>query len=348
MPHGPDATFVVQRDGGRGVTGRESTRAAASRLAVAVDVWLASLDAAQRDRATFSFESDERFVWDYRPGTRDGLAIADMTARQREAAHGMLDAALSPRGATEVRSIIALEPILGELERQAGRGTWLRRDPELYWFAVFGEPGGSSPWSWRIGGHHVAVQATVANGQVVGSAPSFLGSNPATVPGGTSAGRRAIDGEEVLGRGLLASLSADQRQIALVDPVAPPDILSGTGHRADVREIPTGIRFDQLEGTQQEHVQGLIRHYLERADADVAVAEWERIRMAGLDGLTFAWAGADQPGRGHYYAIRGPNLLIEYDNTQNGANHIHAVWRDPGNDWGEDLLASHYRDAHAG
>lgn len=320
--------------------------AAASRIEDAVRRWLLTLGPAQRDRATFPFQSDERSAWDYRPGSREGLALVDMSAEQRDAAHAVLDAALSARGATEVRSIIALEAILGEIERQAGRGNWIRRDPGLYWFAVFGEPRGASPWSWRIGGHHVAIQSTVARGQVVGSAPSFLGSNPATVPAGPSAGKRAIDGEEMLARALLGSLSAAQRQIAVFDPVAPPDILSGIGRRADLGDIPTGIRFDQLEAAQRDGLERLIRHYLERADAEVATAEWARIRSAGLDDLTFAWAGPEQPGHGHYYAIRGPSLLIEYDNTQNDANHIHAVWRDLANDWGEDLLAAHYAAGH--
>ena len=107
-------------------------------------------------------------------------------------------------------------------------------------------------------------------------------------------------------------------------------------------EIPTGIRYAQLEAPSRPTSNGLIRHYLERAAPDVAAAEWERVRAAGLASVTFAWAGPEEPGRGHYYAIRGPGLLIEYDNTQDGANHIHSVWRDPANDWGEDLLAEHY------
>ncbi len=126
-----------------------------------------------------------------------------------------------------------------------------------------------------------------------------------------------------------------------------PDILSGNGRLADLREVPAGIRHDQLEVAQREGLERLIRHYLDRADPEIAVAEWDRIRAADLASVTFAWAGSDRPGRGHYYAIRGPSLLIEYDNTQNGANHIHSVWRDPTNDWGEDLLAAHYRSSHA-
>ena len=325
---------------------RQGGRASAARIGDAVRRWLEGLDPEQRARATFPFESLERFAWDYRPGTRQGLALADMTAPQRVAAMGILDASMSERGAGEVRAIIGLEPILGQLERQAGRPNWARRDPELYWFAAFGEPGGDSPWSWRLGGHHVAVQATVADGRVIGSAPSFLGANPATVPSGPMAGHRAIDGEEALARAFLGSLSPEQRRVAVVDPVAPPDILSGNGRRADVRDVPTGIRHEQLEAPQREGLERVIRHYLDRSEADVAEAEWDRIRAADLSAVTFAWAGPDVPGRGHYYAIRGPNLLIEYDNTQDGANHIHAVWRDPTNDWGEDLLAAHYRTGH--
>ena len=240
--------------------------------------------------------------------------------------------------ACQSRFVIAL--------RQAGRGNWIRRDPGLYWFAIFGAPGHAEPWSWRIGGHHVAIQATIAGGEVVGAAPSFLGANPATVPSGPHAGSRAIDGEERLARALLAGLSPAQRLLAVVDPVAPPDILSGNGRRADLREVPAGIRADQLEAPQLEALEALIRHYLERAAPDVAAIEWTRVRDAGLDPVTFAWAGPDAPGQGHYYAVRGPSLLLEYDNTQDRANHIHAVWRDAANDWGEDLLRAHYAAAH--
>ena len=322
--------------------------ATAIRIEEAVQRWLETLDAGQRSRAVFPFETAQRFAWDYRPGTREGLPLADMAATQRGAATAVVGAAMSDRGADEVNAIMALEPILGELERQAGRPNWERRDPGLYWFAVFGEPGASSAWAWRIGGHHVAISMTVADGRVIGNAPSFLGANPATVPGGPFAGRRAIDGEEVLARMLLERLSPTQRHSCVVDPAAPPDILSGNGRRADVRDVPSGIRYDQLETAQREALERLVRHYLDRSPAEVAAVEWDRIRAADLAPVTFAWAGSDAPGRGHYYAVRGPSFLIEYDNTQDGANLIHAVWRDLTNDWGEDLLAAHYRAAHQG
>jgi Protein of unknown function (DUF3500) len=319
---------------------------AADEIAGAVRAWLDSLDPTQLERATFPFESGERMVWDYVPGQREGLSLADMSAAQRDAARAVVEASMSVRGAGEVAAVIALEPILGATERESGRGGWIRRDPELYWFAVFGDPDGSGPWSWRVGGHHVAIHVTLADRLVIGSAPSFLGANPAVVPGGAFAGHRALTGDEALARALLAALSPTQRQVAIVDAVAPPDILTGSGPRADVRGVARGLRHGDMDGAQQTALEGLVRHYLERMRAEVAGAEWERIAAAGLADVTFAWAGPQTPGRGHYYAVRGPRFVVEYDNTQNGANHIHAVWRDLANDWGEDLLAAHYRVGH--
>ena len=191
---------------------------AADGLARAVRAWLDGLDPGQRAKATFPFASPERFAWDYRPGDRGGLALADMRPAQRAAAIAVVGAAMSARGAYEVAAVIALEPILGALEREGGRGDWIRRDPERYWFAVFGDPGAAAPWSWRIGGHHVAIHLTVAGDRIVGTTPSFLGANPAVVPSGPTAGARALVGEEALARALVDGLSTEQRAVAIVDP----------------------------------------------------------------------------------------------------------------------------------
>jgi len=134
--------------------------------------------------------------------------------------------------------------------------------------------------------------------------------------------------------------------VAIVDGVAPADILTGTSRHPDVRSVPGGIRHADLGAPRQAALERLIRHYVGRARPEVANETWEGILAAGLGDATFAWAGADAPGRGHYYAVRGPTFVIEYDNTQNGANHIHSVWRDLANDWGLDLLAAHLADAH--
>ena len=318
----------------------------ASSLRRAVIDWLATLDLEQGRRARFEFDDAERFVWAFTPGEREGLPVRDMRADQRTAAMAAVDAAMSERGAREIADVMALETILGALERDQGRSNWPRRDPELYWFAVFGDPSGAAPWSWRVGGHHVAIHITVADGRVLGSAPSFLGANPAVVPGGPRAGSRVLTGEEVLARELMAALPDDVRRAAVVDAVAPPEILTSNAARADGDRVPRGVRYQDIPAAARTTLERLIRHYLGRSADDVAADEWARAVAEGLPDTTFAWAGSTEPGRGHYYAIRGSRLLIEYDNTQNGANHIHAVWRDLANDWGGDLLAAHYRSAH--
>ena len=320
--------------------------AAGDAIAAAVRAWLDGLDDAQRAEATFPFDSDERFVWAYTPGTREGLALRDMRPDQREAAHAILRASLSTRTAGEVLSIITLESVLGDLERGAGRGGWTRRDPELYWFAVFGEPDDRASWSWRIGGHHIAVHLTLADGDVIGTTPSFLGANPAVVPGGPQRGFRALAGEEALARSLLGNMTPAERGAAIVADRAPADILTEHARRANAGSVPRGVRHADLQRLQQAELERLIRHYIDRMRSDVADWQLERIVGGGLGDVTFAWAGPDEPGQGHYYAVRGPRFLIEYDNTQNGANHIHAVWRDLDNDWGEDLLAAHLARAH--
>ena len=317
----------------------------AAEIAAAVQAWLGSLVESQRSRAMFPFEDQERFVWAYTPGTRKGLAVGDMRPDQRAASNAILASALSNRTAAEVNAIMALETVLGRLERAEGRSGWLRRDPDLYWFAVFGTPGTTAPWSWRVGGHHVAVHVTVADDRVIGSTPSFLGANPAVVPSGPGAGTRTLPGEEQLARTLLSALTPAERAVAVVDEVAPADILTGIGRHADVRSVPVGVRHADLGVPRQAMLERLIRHYVDRARSEVADETWARIDTE-LGDVTFAWTGPDTPGRGHYYAVRGPTFVIEYDNTQNGANHIHSVWRDLDNDWGEDLLAAHLATAH--
>jgi Protein of unknown function (DUF3500) len=320
---------------------------AAGDIKAAVRAWLDGLDDAQRAQATFPFDTRERFVWAYTPGTRAGLALRDMRPEQRDAAHAIVSASQSNRTASEVASIIALETVLGELERAAGRGGWQRRDPELFWHAVFGEPDPRTPWSWRVGGHHVAIHVTLADGEVIGTTPSFLGANPAVVPSGSRQGFRALAGEEGLARSLLSNMTAAERQAAVVNDRAPADILTENAQRADPTNVPRGVRHADLQRPQQAELERLIRHYVDRARPDVADWQWERIVSDGVGDVTFAWAGSEEHGRGHYYAVRGTRFLIEYDNTQNGANHIHAVWRDLDNDWGEDLLRAHLAGAHA-
>jgi hypothetical protein len=313
----------------------------ASRLTDIALAWLSGLESEGRRQLSMPFDSSERRDWDYRPGDREGLAIRDMSGPQRAAAMRLVDTALSARGAEEVRAVLAREALLGEQERRAGRTNWARRDPERYWYALFGVPDRSMPWGWRIDGHHVSVHVTVV-GDAVAITPLFLGANPARVPPGLGDGPHLLAGEERLARELLASLTPSQKAVAIVEAAAPDDILTSNLRRFDPALVPVGIRYADLQRVQRDALERLVRHYLGRATAPAAGAAWSKLGEAGLADLAFAWAGPEAPGHGHYYAVRGESLLIEYDNTQNGANHVHSVWRDARSDWGDDLLAAHY------
>jgi hypothetical protein len=321
---------------------------AAAEITAAARAWLDGLDERQRQQAQFGLASSERFVWAYTPGPREGLALRDMRPDQRVAAEALVDAAMSARARGEIAAIIQLEPILGRIEQANGRGGWMRRDPELYWFAVFGEPGGAEPWAWRLEGHHVSIHIALAGDRVEGSTPSFLGSNPAVIPSGYhGAGARALTGEETLARELLVELAPEERRAAVIADRAPADILTGIDRVAELRSITGGVRYADLGDARRISLERLTRHYVDRLPPDVAEQAWDRITSVGLHDVRFAWAGGDQPGQGHYYSVRGPSFVIEYDNTQDGANHIHSVWRDLERDWGGDLLARHVAAAHS-
>lgn len=289
----------------------------------------------QRGAASFDFTDQERYRWQYTPGPRRGLPLADMEPLQRERAMGLVDAALSTRGAETARGIMELEPILRRLEEQTGRPGFERRDAEAYWFSVFGDPS-ADVWGWRLGGHHLCLHFTVV-GEDVAVTPLFFGANPARVPTGPREGTRLLAAEEDLARALVRGLDDEQRGIAVVSPEAPLDILTGNAVRAEVAAVPTGIGYPTLGAEQQRLLAELVDVYLGR------VRQRPHVQR---ETLTFAWAGSTEPGEGHYYAVRGEHFLVEYDNTQNDANHVHTVWRDSRRDWGEDLLATHYRSAH--
>ncbi len=323
----------------------ERAEAAAAAMAQAAQAFLASLDDERRAAAAFPFEGGERYLWHYTPVARNGLRLKDMTPAQRGLALRLLDTALSARGARQARGIIALETILDEWEgMQGSRMSW-ERDPELYYFSVFGAPGGARPWGWRAGGHHLGIHATIAANAYVSVLPLFLGANPAQVRHGPHTGTRTLPDEEDLARALLANLSGAQKRRAIVDPTAPDDILTKNYRVADPAAIPRGgVVFADLRDGQRQGLVGLIRHYVQRANGELAALEWRRIEADGLDAVRFLWAGPEARGQGHYYAVAGPSFVIEYDNTQNGANHIHSVLRSYRGDWGEDLLAAHYAD----
>lgn len=318
-----------------------------ARMAEAANQFLASLTPDLRAEAAFAFDSDERFRFHFIPVEsypRNGLRLGAMSASQRERAEGLLRAGLSARGFLTTQQIIQLEGILRDLE---GPNRRLARNPDDYLVSVFGTPSASGTWGWRFEGHHMSLHFTVVNGSGTASSPAFFGANPAVVREGPHQGFRPLALEEDAARVLLASLDAAQRGRAVISDIAPRDIV--TGADLDISPLsPVGIRAGDLFAAQRALLMELIDVYTSHMAADIAEQRLERIRRAGVDAITFAWAGELERGRPHYYRVQGPTFLIEYDNTQNDANHIHSVWRDFEGDFGRDLLREHIHEVHQG
>jgi len=306
-------------------------------MVAAARAFLDSLTPEQKQKAQLPFEDEERFTWFYTPVPRKGLPLKAMTAPQRTAAMNLLRAGLSEKGYTKAETIRALEDVLVELG-----GNPAVRDKELYYVTIFGEPGPKSTWGWRYEGHHLSQHWTVVNGAAMAVAPQFFGANPAEVRIGAKKGTRAIAAEEDLAFELLASLTPAQRQAAIVSPTAPADILTTNTREAAIQE-DRGLAYAQMTAAQQARLVRLIEANADAQPEPLARDRLARVRAAGLDGVKFAWMGGIARGQGHYYRVQGPTFLIEMDNTQNDANHIHLVWREFKGDWGRDLLAEHYR-----
>jgi hypothetical protein len=320
--------------------------AVAKRMADAAGRFLESLSPNQRQAAAFPFAGDERYVWNYTPVSRNGLMLRAMTPAQRNAAFALMETAYSKAGYKTARDIVALETLLGEWETSTNEPSRWPRDAEQYWFSVFGTPGSKEPWGWRAGGHHIGLHLTIVNGEMVSQMPLFFGANPAEVRHGQHKGMRTLPFEEDAARALVHALDAGQQKVAVVDAAAPADILTHNFRTVDPSMPRKGLAFDKMNAGQREQLSAIIQHYVNRAHGDLARHQWRKIEADGLSTVTFAWAGPVAPGKGHYYAILGPAFMIEYDNTQNGANHIHSVLREFDGDWGEDLLAAHYRRSH--
>jgi hypothetical protein len=251
-----------------------------------------------------------------------------------------LSSGLSSRGLMQAESIMSLEQILKDIE--AGPPKTPARDPENYSFTLFGTPGAKT-WAWRVEGHHFAMNITIVDGKPV-AGPVFFGVNPAEVRDGPRKGLRILAHEEDLAFILVNSLTDDQKKTAVIDAKAPKEMISGNQRKADPGQ-PVGITFANLNDVQKKQLVELTEIYAHRLRPELAADDLEKINQTGWEKVHFAWAGAFAPGEPHYFRIHGPTFLAEFDSVQ-GANHIHSVWRDSANDFGEDLLKTHYA-AHA-
>ena len=322
----------------------------AERMAASASDFLDILSPELREKACQSFDEEERFRWHYIPiemWERKGVSLKELNSNQQEHAFRLMASGLSAKGYEKARAIIDLETILGEIEKKDGEGR-LERNPEYYFFTVFGDPTGNGAWGWRAEGHHISLNFTVVNRELISPNPFFFGSNPAEVRVGEKKGLRVLFAEEDLARQLLASFTPYQKTHAVINPEAPPDILTRNAPKVEFDSVE-GIALETMQTYQRELLVQLIHEYIDRLPDEVAQIEHRKLRESSLNDIHFAWAGGEERGMPHYYRLHSPFFFVEYDNTQNSANHIHSVWRHIADDFGADLLRLHYHktDHHA-
>jgi Protein of unknown function (DUF3500) len=343
----------------------------AARMAAAAAAFTGALDESQRNAAIHEFDRDgARRQWSYLPEpARDGLAIGSLTDPQRKLAHRLIAASVSMPGYAKVVSIMAMEHVRRALILLDAPAIAHLFDPERYCFRIFGTPGDAAPWGWQLAGHHVSLNFTVTGGRYLSPTPCMLGSVPAAY--GTLA---PLADDEARGYEFVNSLTGAQRAAAIIYDRPPPDFATRMVPRIGAAELPDhvfepepdytisdaersvlgylrggpkGVPGTELDGKRLDALVALVAAFAGRLPAEVAAAEMARLDAAGPENLAFAWAGAVVAGERHYFRVQGPDLLIEHDNTQGGGNHVHSVWRNPANDFGDDVLAAHYRAEHA-
>ena len=300
---------------------------------------LATLSPEQKAKAVYQFDHAERVNWHFIPRDRQGLPLKEMSSGQRHLAIALLSTGLSQRGLLQATTIMSLEEVLKELEQ--GKGPV--RDPERYFVTFFGPPSATGTWGWRFEGHHMSLNFTLVDGTKIVGTPAFFGSNPGEIREGPRAGLRVLGRVEDLGRQLVKMLTDDQRVKAIVATNAPNDIITGTNRVLRTLE-PMGLAMADMTAAQKEVLEELLHEFVFWHRPELARLDLQKIEKAGMGKIHFAWAGGTEPHQPHYYRLQGPTFIMEYDNTQNNANHIHSVWRDLANDFGDDLLREHYKN----
>jgi hypothetical protein len=309
-------------------------------MTLAANQFLDSLTPEEKVKVMFSFEDDERSNWFFTPVPRKGLQMREMTVAQQHLATALLTTGLSQQGMIKAQTIMSMEDVLRLMEKDDGE----RRNPGKYYVSIFGKPTENGTWGFRIEGHHLSQNYTISGGHVV-DAPSFFGSNPGEVREGPRKGVRLLAQEEDMGRALLMALDEGQRKTAIVETTGYKEMLTSNSRKAALNGQPNGLSASKLNAKQMEMLSDLVSVYADNVPEQLSTARMDMLKKAGKN-IYFAWSGVAQKGGPHYYRIQAPTFLIEYDNTQNDANHIHTVWRDLTNDFGADLLKQHYASSH--
>ena len=300
-----------------------------------------SLNEAQQRKAVFPFNEMNRYEWHFLPAAmvgRTGIAVKDLDSTQKENLHFLLQAYLSKEGYVRTKNIMDFEYLLKEMQPNNPN-----RIPENYSISVYGTPNQDSIWGWKFSGHHLALNFTIVKDKI-GFAPFFFGVYPAEVKEGPQKGKRLLKDQEDFGFELVNSMTHDQCQKAIFELNAFTEIVTTNSQKVGPLE-PVGIFAHDMTPSQKIVLNKVIASYLLAMPAPLANARIKKIDSEDMNAVRFGWAGETVPGKPHYYRIQGKTFLIEFDNTQDNANHIHTVWRDFNGDFGHDLIKEHYHNS---
>ena len=313
-------------------------------MSAAATALLESMSHEMRMKASYPYMDGERLFWYYPPLNRHGVPLRDMNSDQRRYAMNLMASGLDKKAYDKAKKIIELETVLAGLETSERLNSFVR-DPELYYVTIFGDPTGIEPWGWRAEGHHISLNFSSWKGEVISVTPLFFGSNPARVPSGPNKGMRVLSHREDLALELGNTLDTSQKSKAVIYEEAPYDIVTYNSTRASL-PLEEGIPWSGLKRNQQDILIQLVKEYVGQVRSEVYDDFIGRVTEQGFDRLHFAWGGKIDGTLPHYYRIHGGDFLVEFDNYQNGANHIHSVWRQVSNDFATDVLREHLYAYH--
>lgn len=323
----------------------------------ATDHFIKTLNADEIKKTCYEFNDTSRLKWTNLPVgmvPRAGIQYGTLGDDSRMAFHRILTAALSSQGYLKLTSIMQLDDILNILYQKEFDDGKIKKETlnmvqdlkwayNNYYISIWGRPQDHEPWGLNFGGHHIALSLTIT-GKSISVSPLFTGTDPSEIKSGKYAGWRILPKEEDYGFMLLNFLTENQKKKAILKQDVPGDIITNPKSSQRITSY-YGISAGEFTPDQQAIFKILIQEYTHDFEHDTAHRLYEQILKTGMDKIYFAWVGSSEKNKPHYYVINGPDFLIEYDNVgfQNDGNHIHAILREKGNDFGEDILKSHYQ-----
>ena len=302
-----------------------------SGMVTATKAFLETLNEEQTAKASFEYNGEERLNWHFIPRERKGLPLRDLEGESLTKAKALIESGLSELGYTQALNVMSLEEVLYLLEGGNREERRERRDPQKYYLSIFGTPSNEGLWGWRVEGHHLSLNYSIEDGKVVATTPEFFGANPGTIESGVGRTLRVLGPEEDLARLVFKSLNDEQRSVVWIDKT-PPREIRNAGEAQPSQDKPVGLPAAKMSGDQRKLLAALLTEYLQNMPADVEAKRRAKMNAAGIDEIHFAWWGSPKISEAHYYRVQGPTFLIEYNNVQNNANHVHSIWRDMSGD----------------